>query len=489
MWKSITIVLSALAALALPLSIVAAQADTPAGGSARPSGQGPDAWRGPKVRVGVMDLTGSAVGTVATMDGAGAMQPGTMALAPAGLPGQAGVPAGMPGQVVVTGGMPGQVGVPAGMPGQVVVPGGMPGQVGVQTDVPGQVGVPGGLPVQPTGPPPSGTGGGVIVGAVGGPMPGQQPVMMQQSQPVMMQQPQPVMMQQPQPVVMEQQEPAMTAGTAYPPGSIPPPPALAAGLTEMLTTALTQQSQFVVLERSKVDQVVNEQNFGASGRVDPASAPQVGKVLGAQVLIFGDITEFSEHLSSVGGGFNVLKSMSAQVGGSVSKVTAQVAIDLRLVDAVTGQVISSVRGEGRASATGIAANFQTADDNIGAGGSAQTPLGQASRSAIASAVAGIVQGMQKVSWSGRVVDVRGGEIYINGGATQGIATGMVFDIYSQGEQLVDPDTHLPLGTPDQRIGGVTIVSVAPQYAVGHVTDGTGMKRSDVVRFKGSGTTP
>jgi hypothetical protein len=164
-------------------------------------------------------------------------------------------------------------------------------------------------------------------------------------------------------------------------------------------------------------------------------------------------------------------------------------MDLRLVDATTGQVVASVRGEGKASATGIAANFQTADQNLGAGGQAQTPLGQASRAAITNAIAGIVQGMQKVPWSGRVVDVRGTQVYINAGATQGVTTGMTFDIYSQGEQLVDPETHLKLGTPDARVGAVTIVSVAPQYAVGQINDGTGMKRNDVVRYKGSGNAP
>jgi curli biogenesis system outer membrane secretion channel CsgG len=326
-------------------------------------------------------------------------------------------------------------------------------------------GAPAGVPLPP---PATGVGGiPVVSNAIGTVVPAQAAQMIQQPQ----MSPQPQMAQ------------------AMPPGSIPAPPGLAMGLTEMLTTALTQQTQFVVLERSKVDQVLNEQNFGASGRVDPASAAQAGKVLGAQVLIFGDITEYSEHESSMGGGLNVLKAVTGQVGASISRVTAQVALDLRLVDASTGQVVSSVRGEGKASATGIAANFQTMDKNIGAGGSAQTPLGQASRSAIANAVAGIVQGIQKIAWSGRVVDVRGTQVYINAGATQGVATGMTFDVYNQGEPLVDPETQLSLGAPDTRVGGMTIVSVAPQYAVGQITDGSAMKRNDVVRFKGAGTAP
>jgi len=480
MSKWTPIVASALTVLTLPVSVIAAQGNaTPSGGAPAQSGQGPNAWRGPKLRVGVMDLTGSAIGQMgpqmaqmgAPMPGAMAMQPGMVA------PGQPGmvVPS-QPGMIA-----PGQPGMIA--PGQMTAPGGIPGQVGMQPGGSALGGIPAPTSVQTP------TLAGVVTSAVGSAITGQQPVTMQQPQP-MMQQPQPMMQQQqpmmqPQPMMQQPQAGMMPTS----PGAIAPPPQLALGLTEMLTTALTQQNQFIVLERSKVDQVLNEQNFGASGRVDPTSAAQVGKVLGAQVLIFGDITEYSEHQSSVGGGFNVLKNLTGQVAGSVSRVTAQLAMDLRLVDAASGQVIASVRGEGKASATGITANFQAADQNFGAGGTAQTPLGQASRSAIANAVAGIIQGMQKVPWSGRVVDVRGPQIYINAGATQGVATGMIFDIYSQGEQLIDPETHLALGTPDQRVGGVTIVSVAPQYSVGQVTDGTGMKRNDVVRFKGSGNAP
>ncbi len=437
------IVVFGLAAAAAPLSGIGAQSNL---ASTMPMpGQRLGVGRGPKLRVGVMDLTASAAGG---QMGAPMMGAPMMGAPMTGAPMTA-APMAQPG-LPVSG-----VGVPPGPP---MAGGALPVGTAIQ-------GAPTGVPLPP--PPMAGGSLPVVSNTMGAMVPPQAAQMMQQPQ----MPPQPQMAQ------------------AMSPGSIPAPPGLAMGLTEMLTTALTQQTQFVVLERSKVDQVLNEQNFGASGRVDPASAAQAGKVLGAQVLIFGDITEYSEHQSSVGGGLNVLKAVTGQVGASISRVTAQVALDLRLVNANTGQVVSSVRGEGKASATGIAANFQTMDKNIGAGGSAQTPLGQASRSAIANAVAGIVQGIQKIAWSGRVVDVRGTQVYINAGATQGVTTGMTFDVFNPGEALVDPETHLSLGTPDTRAGAVTIVSVAPQYAVGQITDGSGMKRNDVVRFKGAGNAP
>jgi curli biogenesis system outer membrane secretion channel CsgG len=287
--------------------------------------------------------------------------------------------------------------------------------------------------------------------------------------------------------------PPMAAGSmAVSPGmtvSIPPPPDFVNGLTEMLTTALIQQNQFVVLERSHMNDVINEQTFAASGRVDPATVAQANKVLGAQALIFGDVTEYSQKQSHVGGNFNLLKKVAGQANATVSRVTAQVSVDLRLVDAATGQVLGAVRGQGKASATGLATQFQAMDRGFGAGGAAQTPLGQASREAIANAVAGVVRGLQSMKWSGRVVDVRGTQVYINAGATFGVSPGMTFEVFRQGDQLVDPDTHQSLGTPDQKIGSISVVTVAPGYSVANIVDGSGFQKADVVRFTGVGAAP
>src|SRR4051812_27138189 len=75
--------------------------------------------------------------------------------------------------------------------------------------------------------------------------------------------------------------------------SIPPPTEFARALTEALTTSLVETSRFVVLERQALAQVQQEQDLGASGRVNKETAAEVGKLMGAQVLITGDITSFN----------------------------------------------------------------------------------------------------------------------------------------------------------------------------------------------------
>lgn len=291
--------------------------------------------------------------------------------------------------------------------------------------------------------------------------------------------------------VMDLSGSALKLQTTYQPSSttstiaLPPPTEFARGLTEMLTTALVQTGRFVVLERAQVEKVTGEQDFGASGRVNPETAAAKGKIIGAQSLITGDITEFAYQQSSIGGSFAPLKIFKAKT----DKVTAMVALDIRLVDAVSGEVIFSERCKGTASMTGVSADLTRGDQGFSAGASRNTPLGHASRQAIEQAVAAIVAGMKKVPWSSRIIDVRDGMVYINAGSDAGIQPGMEFDVYELQEALVDPDTGKSLGAPDRKLGSLKIDTIQDKYSIASVTSGTGFKRNHLVRFKGSSQKP
>lgn len=286
--------------------------------------------------------------------------------------------------------------------------------------------------------------------------------------------------------VMDLSGTAMSMNTSYAPTSttttiaIPPPAEFARGLTEMLATALVEAGRFVVLERKNIQQVLSEQEFGASGRVNPETAPAIGQAIGAQVLITGDITEFTYTKSSVGGNLSILRS----VGATGERIKAMVALDIRLMDATTGEVVFSRRVEGDASATGLVTDVQIQDQQLGTAIGSQTPLGAASREAIEGAVAAIVEGMSRIPWSGRVVDVRGPSIYVNSGSESGMTAGMRLDVFEQGAALIDPETGISLGAPDARVGAIRIAQVAEKYAVAQTLDGGPFQRGDLVRLGG-----
>jgi tetratricopeptide (TPR) repeat protein len=63
--------------------------------------------------------------------------------------------------------------------------------------------------------------------------------------------------------------------------------ALGLGLAEMMTSDLGQVKKLKLVERLRVDELLNELKFSASAAVDPTSAPRLGKFLAAGKIVGG----------------------------------------------------------------------------------------------------------------------------------------------------------------------------------------------------------
>lgn len=66
---------------------------------------------------------------------------------------------------------------------------------------------------------------------------------------------------------------------------------LKVGLAELLIADLQGTPEVDVVERTRLQEVLNELDLGHSGVVDPATAARVGKVLGARWLVLGSYFE------------------------------------------------------------------------------------------------------------------------------------------------------------------------------------------------------
>lgn len=62
---------------------------------------------------------------------------------------------------------------------------------------------------------------------------------------------------------------------------------LGKGIADVLITELSANARIRVIERDRIQQLIDEQNLGASGRVTRETAVQVGKLLGVHHMIFG----------------------------------------------------------------------------------------------------------------------------------------------------------------------------------------------------------
>jgi TolB-like protein len=68
--------------------------------------------------------------------------------------------------------------------------------------------------------------------------------------------------------------------------------ALGVGFQQMLTTELSQNNAFRVVERGQIKALLAEQDLGAAGRVDANTAAKIGKLVGAKYVVVGGFVDF-----------------------------------------------------------------------------------------------------------------------------------------------------------------------------------------------------
>ncbi len=236
-------------------------------------------------------------------------------------------------------------------------------------------------------------------------------------------------------------------------------------LSMQLADALVKSGKFVVLERKDLDVVMAEQDLASSDRFAKSRTARKGRILPAQILVKGKITEFEQNTSSSGQGLSI---KGFKIGAKRS--SAHVAVIIQLIDSTTGEIIDSQRVEGKANAGGFSIGYD-GDFSIGSSSFKKTPLGKAVQMVIDRAVVYISKRLEDVPWRGRVVLVKGDKIYINAGKKAGVNVGDRFTVYKEGEMLIDPDTGMELGTETEKVGKVEVVDVKEKFSIAKVIEG------------------
>ena len=249
-----------------------------------------------------------------------------------------------------------------------------------------------------------------------------------------------------------------------------------AGVADMLATALVKTKKFSVIERKEIEKVMEEQKLGLSGMVTPETAPAVGKLLGVDLLVIGSVSELGTSKRDIGGGINIF-------GAGISKSQARAAVDIRLVNTTTGEIIAAETEEGTESTLGFKGSYESLHfDNVSEWN--DTDIGKAAREAIDKTVELIVDNSANIPWSGRVLKVNAdGTLLMKPGSEGNVAEGMEFDVYQLGEEVKDPDTGLSMGSEETKIGQIVVIGDAlnGKAAKAKVSSGSGFKAGDIVR--------
>ncbi len=270
------------------------------------------------------------------------------------------------------------------------------------------------------------------------------------------------------------------------------------GIADLLVTKLVQGGQYSVIERKQLDKIMAEQNLGASGRVDEATAARIGKILGVDALIMGSVSSFGRDDKNRGGGAGV--SVPVPVFGGVKlgskKAKAQVGINFRMVATDTAEIFAAgdARGESKREGASIQASggIKGVYTDAGAGMSnsnfAETLIGEAVYDCVNKLAAQLEEKASTlpartaaaVKTEGVIADVSGATVIINIGRNAGLKKGDRLEVKRVTREVKDPETGKVLRVVSDKVGEVVLTDVDDTSAEGKFSGNGAAKVKDKV---------
>jgi len=246
---------------------------------------------------------------------------------------------------------------------------------------------------------------------------------------------------------------------------------LGAAASDILVTELVKSGKFIVVERDRLNKVMEEQKFQAQGMTDPMTVAKIGQVMGLEAIVVGSVSQFG-----------VKKEGSDYLLTQSKRQVADVTVDIRLIDVQSGQVILADSGKGEAKST--KASFLGMGTK---GGYDETLEGEALRAALVQFVANIASQLNKKPWTCMIAAVTPQQVYLNAGPDSGVKEGMELDCFRQGAEIRDPRSNLVIGHVEDHLGRAMVTGPcgdSGDCATAKFTTGTGSsaKVGDICRL-------
>lgn len=224
-----------------------------------------------------------------------------------------------------------------------------------------------------------------------------------------------------------------------------------ADLPEDLLVRLSNTGRFEILERQKVDELLDEKAFQAALTGEDMSR-YLQDLSGADYLVYGEVTDFYVDIERTQ--IEALDEVQVRTTGIAN-------LTLRVVDVSTGGVFAADK---------IAIRQRLS--NTGASGGKLVEL------LSTAAVRQILERLYPVRVIG-VVDTN--TVYLNRGEDGDLTVGTLFDLMRPGEEMLDPDTGISFGFAETKVAVLEIVSVEPSRSRATLSSGSTPAVGDIAR--------
>lgn len=235
----------------------------------------------------------------------------------------------------------------------------------------------------------------------------------------------------------------------------------APSFTVSLAEAFVNSRKFDVLERARLNEALQEIDFGESDYADVTKAVPMGQALNAEYVVLPEIEVI--HLTDRVKPVPYVDTVSRRMKGKMI-------LRLRVVDTASTKMVAAF----------------TEEVQVERKLKANTPFRESEMNNLvmdlyqAAALRSLHRTLETI-YPVRLLEVANGKAVLNRGEGA-ISMGDVYDVYALGKTYVDPDTNEMLGRSESKVASLKVIRVAPKFSEAEILDGADQLAGDVTGF-------
>ncbi len=228
---------------------------------------------------------------------------------------------------------------------------------------------------------------------------------------------------------------------------------VASVMSDQLVVAVQESGNYTVVERTQFDKAMQEQGF-QNLYADPEYAAEMGKIFGGQYILVGKITMVKTRAADKS---SFMKRISAKFD---APYRTNIAVELRMVDCQTSEVVL---------AKTVEADRGGKDANDSLYNACKDVAGHFMRDIQA-----------QFPFTGRIIEVKGSEIYVDQGQSSGLHKGDILLIAREDTPL-EANGKI-VGMTQISLGKAKVTEVLADYAICRITEGgSAIQKGDIVK--------
>jgi curli biogenesis system outer membrane secretion channel CsgG len=234
-------------------------------------------------------------------------------------------------------------------------------------------------------------------------------------------------------------------------------------ISNILVTELVKDGSFKIVERSQLERILGEQKLGKDAAISASEAVKLGKLLGVSAVIVGSVTEYNTKTETKG---------FLGVGRKVK--TAKVAVNARIVDTSTGEIIFAAEGKGEEEESNVTVGSVYGSDTTGA---SDTLLSAATKKALTGIIQTLKDNTAKLkeqTLEGYVVNIDNNDksIMIDLGSDSGLVVGQCLYVVKVIKEIKSQTTGEVIKKITSLVGELKVRDIEKQVATCICVNGT-----------------